>query len=99
MQQEKADAELAKKLLEEDLQRQEEEQFAQAMKYSLLEEGRRQAKQFGYSVPAHTYTPDLQTQASTEPEPKKDRRGKNRKPKKQDEGNRQMVYKAKDGKP
>ena len=39
--QEKKDAELAQKLLEDELRRQEEEQVSLAIKYSMIEEGKR----------------------------------------------------------
>lgn len=46
--QEKKDAEIARKLMEDELQRQEDEMMMKAMKYSLIDQGMKQAKIYGY---------------------------------------------------
>lgn len=49
--QEKRDAEFAQKMLEEELQRQEDEMMAKAMKYSLIDEGIKQMRAHGHTMP------------------------------------------------
>ena len=49
--QEKRDAEYAQKMLEEELQRQEDEMMAKAMKYSLIDEGIKQMRAHGHTMP------------------------------------------------
>lgn len=48
---EKKDAEYAQRMLEEELQRQEDEMMAKAMKYSLIDAGIKQMRAHGHAMP------------------------------------------------
>ena len=76
---EKKDAEFAQKMLEEELQRQEDEMMAKAMKYSLIDAGIKQMRAHGHTKPD---PPGYQPKVNQEDgDAKKQKRNRNKKKK------------------